>query len=63
MRGLGHIAQQLRRLSGDGGRREFSTGSPAVFVDKATRAICQGITGRNGTRSRRSTMAPTWWEA
>ena len=23
--------------------------SPAVFVDKSTRVICQGITGKNGT--------------
>lgn len=23
--------------------------SPAVFVDKNTRVICQGITGKNGT--------------
>ena len=26
-----------------------STSPPAVFVDKNTRVICQGITGKNGT--------------
>lgn len=26
-----------------------SSPSPAVFVDKNTRVICQGITGKNGT--------------
>lgn len=31
------------------GSRHLSTSSPAVFVDKNTRVICQGITGRNGT--------------
>lgn len=28
--------------------RCFST-APAVFIDKNTRVICQGITGKNGT--------------
>ncbi|KAG5007439.1 hypothetical protein JHK85_025981 [Glycine max] len=31
------------------GLRLFSAASPAVFVDKSTRVICQGITGKNGT--------------
>ncbi|KAG4952666.1 hypothetical protein JHK85_046533 [Glycine max] len=31
------------------GLRHFSAASPAVFVDKSTRVICQGITGKNGT--------------
>ncbi|RDX71190.1 Succinate--CoA ligase [ADP-forming] subunit alpha-1, mitochondrial [Mucuna pruriens] len=31
------------------GVRQFSAATPAVFVDKSTRVICQGITGKNGT--------------
>jgi len=31
------------------GLRQFSSATPAVFVDKSTRVICQGITGKNGT--------------
>ncbi|KAG2385020.1 Succinate--CoA ligase [ADP-forming] subunit alpha [Vigna angularis] len=31
------------------GLRQFSAATPAVFVDKSTRVICQGITGKNGT--------------
>jgi succinyl-CoA synthetase alpha subunit len=34
--------QHLRHLSS-------TPSSPAVFVDKSTRVICQGITGKNGT--------------
>lgn len=59
MRGIGRLARQLTRLgaqsqqriSTDGGSssRGLSTGGPAVFVDKTTRVICQGITGKNGT--------------
>lgn len=52
MRGLGRVARQLARLGqqqSDGARRALSTGGPAVFVDKTTRVICQGITGKNGT--------------
>lgn len=52
MRGLGRVAHQLARLGqqqSDGARRALSTGGPAVFVDKTTRVICQGITGKNGT--------------
>lgn len=32
-------------------RRCFATAppTPAVFIDKNTRVICQGITGKNGT--------------
>ena len=31
------------------GLRHYSAATPAVFVDKSTRVICQGITGKNGT--------------
>ena len=58
MRGIGRIGRQVGRwLAGEEqrrgfvselGRRELST-QPPVFVDKNTRVICQGITGKNGT--------------
>lgn len=48
-RGLaGLIKHAVRGIEGS---RTYasSTGKPAVFVDKSTRVICQGITGKNGT--------------
>ena len=58
MRGIGRIGRQVGRwIAGEErrrgfiselGRRELST-QPPVFVDKNTRVICQGITGKNGT--------------
>jgi len=35
------LQQQARSLS--------SQAEPAVFINKSTRVICQGITGKNGT--------------
>lgn len=48
------IANLSSKLSSDSllqSRRCFGTAPPppAVFIDKNTRVICQGITGKNGT--------------
>jgi succinyl-CoA synthetase alpha subunit len=39
----------LLRSSAPVARFGTATSPPAVFVDKNTRVICQGITGKNGT--------------
>jgi hypothetical protein len=48
---IGSIASR-RASSSAAQARQFGSAphpSPAVFVDKNTRVICQGITGKNGT--------------
>lgn len=56
MQGLNRLARALKRSKVadellPGWSRLFSSEAhnPAVFVDKTTRVICQGITGKNGT--------------
>ena len=44
---LGSAASRL--LHSRGYAAAAAAPSPAVFVDKSTRVICQGITGKNGT--------------
>lgn len=44
---LGSVASRL--LHPRGYAAAAAAPSPAVFVDKSTRVICQGITGKNGT--------------
>nr|AFK38534.1 unknown [Medicago truncatula] len=45
-----HRVTKLFSSIASNNRRNFSsTPSPAVLVDKSTRVICQGITGKNGT--------------
>jgi succinyl-CoA synthetase alpha subunit len=44
---LGSAASRL--LHARGYAAAAAAPSPAVFVDKSTRVICQGITGKNGT--------------
>jgi hypothetical protein len=44
---LGSVASRL--LHQRGYAAAAAAPSPAVFVDKSTRVICQGITGKNGT--------------
>ena len=46
------VMAALRLLARQVARRGYSSSAPstaAVFVDKNTRVICQGITGKNGT--------------
>eukprot|EP00271_Cylindrocystis_brebissonii_P009029 TRINITY_DN23621_c0_g1_i1.p1 TRINITY_DN23621_c0_g1~~TRINITY_DN23621_c0_g1_i1.p1 ORF type:complete len:329 (+),score=63.91 TRINITY_DN23621_c0_g1_i1:101-1087(+) len=45
------LLEAVRKNSPLSGQRYFAStpASPAVFVDKNTRVICQGITGKNGT--------------
>ncbi|BBN17601.1 succinyl-CoA synthetase alpha subunit [Marchantia polymorpha subsp. ruderalis] len=56
MRGGRSFATLVRQIGSSvgsgryGGQvRHLGSYSPAVFVDKSTRVICQGITGKNGT--------------
>lgn len=50
---IGSIAAEKTSLFGLASRtRQYAAvaaAQPAVFVDKNTRVICQGITGKNGT--------------
>merc|ERR1712188_238426 len=48
--GLRHSMQSIRRAA-PALARSFSTGTPGapVFVDKNTKLICQGFTGKQGT--------------
>lgn len=52
MRGLQRNLQQILKLASESvsGQRWLQTqATPAVFVDKDTTVICQGLTGKNGT--------------
>lgn len=52
-RHTGQIQCCLAQGIGSAGDRSFSATAtaqePAVFVDKTTKVICQGLTGKNGT--------------
>ncbi|KAL3510236.1 hypothetical protein ACH5RR_029637 [Cinchona calisaya] len=51
---IGNLASKLLQQNRNGKAQQFRhfgspPPAPAVFVDKNTRVICQGITGKNGT--------------
>ena len=46
---LHHLAAAAARRFSSAPASSVAESSPAVFVDKTTRVLCQGITGKNGT--------------
>jgi hypothetical protein len=49
VRGIGRCVESQQAAAGYGGQVRSMGTQPPVFVDKNTRVICQGITGKNGT--------------